>query len=256
MAAWDPSTYLRFADERTRPAADLAARIAVDSPAMVVDLGCGPGNSTEVLRRRWPGAVVLGLDSSAEMIAAARAARPEGPWLHASIDDWRPATRYDVVFANATLHWLPDHGPLVTRLFGWVAAGGALAFQIPSADHPPVRRFVHEIAREGPWAARMAAPLAALTMEPPAFYYDHLCARARALDIWETEYVHVLESSDGIIDWIAATGLRPFLEVLSRPEEVDAFVARLRERVVAAYPTRPDGRVLFPFKRTFVIAYA
>jgi trans-aconitate 2-methyltransferase len=255
MGSWDPSGYMRFGDERTRPSIDLASRIAVESPLSVIDLGCGPGNSTRILQGRWPSASVTGLDSSAQMIAVAREEHPDGDWIHSAIEDWRPDAAFDIVFSNAALQWLPDHGPLVERLFGHVAAGGALAFQVPSADYALVRVLIHKIALDGPWAPRMAGPLGALTMEPPSFYYDHLAPGARALDIWETEYFHVMDSPSAIVDWIASTGLRPFLDVLESDGESDQFVARLQERVRQSYPTRTDGRVLFPFKRTFVIAY-
>lgn len=255
MSPWDPGGYMRFGDERTRPSIDLASRIAVESPSSVIDLGCGPGNSTRALQQRWPSAHVTGLDSSAQMIDTARQEHPDGEWVLSAIEEWRPAAAVDIVFSNAALQWLPGHGPLVERLFGHVSPGGALAFQIPSADYALVRTLIHEIALDGPWAPRMAGPLGALTMEPPSFYYDHLAPAARALDIWETEYFHVMDSPSAIVDWIASTGLRPFLDVLEPDGESDRFVARLRERVSQSFPARTDGRVLFPFKRTFVIAY-
>jgi len=246
---------MRFGDERTRPSVDLVSRIAIESPASVIDLGCGPGNSTRVLRQRWPSARVTGLDSSAQMIDAARRQDPDGDWILSPIEEWRPAQAFDVVFSNAALQWLPDHGPLVERLFGHVSPGGALGFQIPSPNYALVRSLIHEIALEGQWKSRMAGPLGALTMESTGFYYDHLARAARAIDIWETEYVHVMASPTAIVDWIATTGLRPFLDVLDSQGESEEFVARLRERVGRCYSTRTDGRVLFPFKRTFVIAY-
>ncbi len=254
MSSWDPNGYLRFADERTRPAADLAARIALADPASVIDLGCGPGNSTQVLRERWPGARVTGLDSAAEMIDSARSTFPAAEWLLGDIAAWSADGNYDVVFSNAALQWVPDHGPLIGRLFAAVAPGGALAFQIPSTQFALVRSLIHEIAVEGPWATRMSGPLGALTMEPPEFYYDRLAPLARSLDIWETEYVHRLDSPQAVVEWIASTGLRPFLEVLDEPEAA-SFKGELVNRAEAAYPRRVDGRVLFPFRRTFVIAY-
>lgn len=255
MSSWDPGGYMRFGDERTRASIDLASRIAIESPSSVIDLGCGPGNSTRTLQQRWPCARVTGLDSSAQMIDSARREYPEGDWVLSAIEDWRPASAFDVVFSNAAIQWLPDHGPLVERLFGSVSSGGALAFQIPSAEHALVRTLIHEIALDAEWAPRMAGPLGALTMESPSFYYDHLAPAARALDIWETEYSHVMDSPSAIVDWIASTGLRPFLDVLEPDGESERFVTRLHERVSQSYPTRVDGRVLFPFKRTFVIAY-
>lgn len=256
MDGWDPDAYLRFGDERTRPSADLASRIALEAPASAVDLGCGPGNSTAVLKSRWPAARVVGLDSSPAMIEAARANCPDDEWLVADIATWEPDARLDLVFSNAALQWIPDHGRLVTRLFGRVSDGGALAFQVPSANYALVRTLIHEIALEEPWAPRMSGPLSALTMESPGFYYDRLAPLARSVDVWETDYIHVMEDAPAIVAWISSTGLRPFLDALESEEERAAFRDRLLERVAQGYPPQADGRVLFPFRRTFVIAYA
>jgi len=253
---WDPGGYLTFAEERTRPSHDLVARIAVPAPATVVDLGCGPGNGTEVLARRWPSARVVGVDHSPEMIEAARAAYPAREWILGGIESWAPDTPVDVVFSNAALQWLPDHRPLVQRLFGRVARGGALAFQVPSADYALVRRLIVEVAGSGPWAARMTGPLMALTMAPASSYYDWLAPLASRVDLWETEYHHVLGSPDEAVAWMSSTGLRPFLAVLDGPDDTRAFTEQLLVRTREAYPRRADGKVLFPFKRTFVIAYA
>lgn len=255
MDSWSPGEYLRFADERTRPSVDLASRIAVERPASVIDLGCGPGNSTRVLRQRWPEAHVIGLDSSRQMIDAARAEEPSEEWIVSGIEDWTPSAQFDVVFSNAALQWLPEHGPLVERLFQAVAPGGALGFQIPSATFAAVRDLIHIVALDGPWTPRMAGPLGELTMESPAAYYDSLSSHARAVDIWETEYFHVMDSAPAIVEWMASTGLRPFLAALESEDENQEFVTRLNEMVREAYPPQRDGRVLFPFKRTFVVAY-
>jgi trans-aconitate 2-methyltransferase len=255
MNPWNPGEYLRFGDERTQPSIDLVARIDVDDPATIVDLGCGPGNSTAVLRRRWPRARTTGVDVSPEMIATAQESDPTVTWTMSRIETWRPAGRVGVVFANASLQWVRDHGTLVPRLFGYAAPGGALAFQVPSAQFAIVRTLIHDIAREGPWASKMADPLTEMTLESPGFYYDCLASAARAVDIWETEYCHVMPAPSAIVDWMAATGLRPFLRVLD-PSETTAFLDELHRRVAQAYPRQRDGRVLFPFRRTFVIAYA
>lgn len=252
---WNAEHYLQFEDERTRPAADLIARIDLSQPASIVDLGCGPGNSTQLLRQRWPHAHVLGLDSSAEMAASARSTYPDGDWFEADIETWSPDGTFDLVFSNAALQWLPNHAKLVRRLFGFVSTGGALAFQIPSDVYSPVRTFIHEIADDFGWRDRMVVPLGALTMESPAAYYDALAASARVLDVWETEYNHVMEGPRAIVEWISSTGLRPFLAVLN-PDEQAEFVSRLQVKVESGYEIRADGRVLFPFRRLFVIAYA
>jgi trans-aconitate 2-methyltransferase len=237
MSTWNAQHYLKFGDERTRPAADLVARIRLEAPRDIVDLGCGPGNSTQALRARWPDANICGVDNSPAMIDTARQKYPGQEWILADVADWSADKPLDLVFSNAALQWLRNHQVLIPRLFSLVAEGGALAFQIPS------RRD------------RMAAPRSSLTMEYPPVYYDLLAEHASALDIWETEYFHVLESSDAIIDWMSSTGLRPFLAVLTEESEKQRFLSLLRARVADSYPQQVDGKVLFPFRRTFVIAY-
>ena len=256
MTPWDPHQYLQFGDERTRPSVELAARIAVDAPKTIIDLGCGPGNSTQVLRRRWPAARVYGLDNSPEMIAAAQKAYPGQEWVLGHIEDWSAREPHDVVFSNAALQWTRNHAPLVQHLFRQVAPGGALAFQIPSGAFSPVRSFIHEIASREAWADRMGEALAALTMEEPHVYYDALAPAAKSVDLWETEYHHVMESPAAIVQWMSGTGLRPFLKALDTEADQEHFVALLTQRVKESYPLRSDGRVLFPFRRTLVIAYA
>ena len=254
--AWDPDTYLRFGDERTRPASELAARVAVETPKTVIDLGCGPGNSTQVVRRRWPDAQVVGLDSSGSMIAAAARAYPDQQWVQGDIADWTCAEPCDLIFSNAALQWLPGHAGLVRRLFEQVADGGALAFQIPSGRYSPVRVLMREVAADEAWRSRMEPAQNALTIEEPHVYYDALAPIARSIDMWETEYYHVLSSAAAAVEWMSATGLRPYLEALDSDAERKRFLEKLTARAEAAYTGRSDGRVLFPFRRLFVIAYA
>jgi trans-aconitate 2-methyltransferase len=221
----------------------------------VTDIGCGPGNSTELLWLRWPDAHVVGIDNSLEMIAAATSAFPNRDWIHGDVRNWNPSSPSDLVYSNAALQWLPHHEELVRDLFNSVAKGGALAFQIPSASYPLVRQFIFDISRASNWDQRMIHPRTVLTMETPAFYYDVLAAEAVSLDIWETEYMHVMNSKSAIVDWIASTGLRMFLAALDNDAERQAFTIELQRRVDEAYDERSDGKVLFPFRRTFVIAY-
>jgi trans-aconitate 2-methyltransferase len=253
--AWDASDYLRFGDERTRPSVDLVARIDVSSPARIIDLGCGPGNSTRVLHERWPEARITGLDSSPEMIEAARESGSRTEWVLGDAASWRAEEPFDVVFSNAALQWMPDHAALVRRLLDQVAQGGALAFQIPSDRYALVRNLIDDVADDLAWRERMSGPRSSLTMQAPAFYYDALVGSAARLDIWETEYSHVLESPEAIVEWISSTGLHPFLDALDTEAERELFSEMLTERVVEGYPRRVDGKVLFPFRRLFVIAY-
>lgn len=255
MIKWNASHYLRYGTERTRAAADLLARINLRTPHNIVDIGCGPGNSTALLWRRWPESKVVGIDNSTEMITAARETHPDRQWLQCDASQWNPTTTFALIFSNAALMWLPEHENLVQRLFSKVAPGGALAFQIPSANYAMVRRLIFDISHAAQWEEKMHSPRSLLTMESPAFYYDTLVADASSLDIWETEYMHVMDSHMAIVDWIRSTGLRPFLEALDTEAQRQTFTNELYQRVTTAYELRLDGKVLFPFRRTFVIAY-
>jgi trans-aconitate 2-methyltransferase len=253
--AWDAAHYLKFGTERTRPAHDLAGRIEVEAARRVVDVGCGPGNSTQVLRARWPEAEILGIDSSPEMIATARERYPDQDWLLADAATWNTPEPFDVVFSNAALQWIPNHAALISGLFNHVGPSGALAVQIPSYSRLPVRMHIHEISEDPTWSHRMEAARSRLTMESPEFYYDVLAPTAERMDVWETEYFHVMPDAGAIVDWISSTGLRPFLDALESAADRERFVGRLKSRVAESYPVRNDGKVLFPFKRLFVIAY-
>ncbi len=255
MTNWDAGLYLKFGAERTRPAIDLAARIELAAPARVVDLGCGPGNSTAVLRRRWPAAEITGVDNSPEMIAAAQQADPAGRWVAADYTSWSDGRPFDVVFANASLQWVPDHAALIPRLFGLVAPGGALAAQIPAHFESPLHRLILEIAKRPGWRGDPAKGEAAMTVERPGFYYDVLAPLAARLDLWVTEYWHVVENPPAIVTWIRGSGLRPFLQACADDAERAEFERQLLLGVEREYPPQADGRVLFPFRRLFLVAY-
>jgi trans-aconitate 2-methyltransferase len=255
MSAWKPNLYLQFANERTQPSIDLVSRVNVDRPRRVVDLGCGPGNSTEIVRQRWPEAQVAGLDNSPEMLAVAREKYPDQQWILADAASWQAEAPVDVVFSNAALQWVPDHARLMPHLFAQVAPGGALAFQIPSRLYSPTHQLIVEVACEAEWRTHTAAAREAFTMEHPDFYYDVLAGDAARVDMWETEYYHVMADAHAIMAWITGAALRPFVDALPDDEARERFVERVTERVVAAYPPRRNGRVLFPFRRLFVVAY-
>lgn len=255
MEPWNVANYLKFAGERTRAAVDLAARIQIEAPASIVDLGCGPGNSTQVLKNLWPASEILGVDSSPEMIAEASRLYPDQQWQLGDISEYRPGTPVNLVFSNAALQWVGDHASLLSHIWSYIALDGVLAFQIPSSTFATVRRLIYEVSEDSVWTSRMANARAALTMESPGFYYDVLAAAAAKLDMWETEYLHVMESHEQIITWISSTGLKPFLSALDSIQERELFVDKLRDRVVTSYKLQRDRKVLFPFRRTFVVAY-
>lgn len=255
MPSWNAQQYLEFADERTQPCRDLVARVALDNPHRIVDLGCGPGNSTQVLAKRWPGSQILGLDSSAEMIASAKQAYPGMEWQVADISSWSSATPCDLLFANAALQWVPDHAALFPRLLSQVAAGGALAVQVPANLDAPAHRRMRELAASPAWRDHFPGLVREWFVHEPEFYFDWLAPLSRRVDLWITEYLHVLPGPAGIVEWYKGTGLRPFLDLLKESADREKFLDDYLNLVEIDYPRRPNGQVLFPFRRLFVIAY-
>ena len=255
MPQWDAEVYLKFAAERTRPSMDLIQRIELTDPRSIIDLGCGPGNSTEALRLRWPAASVIGLDNSPQMIETAKQGHPEGAWVVGDAGQWKADEPFDLVFANAVLHWIPGHARLCRHLLDQLAPGGALAVQVPAHYDSPLHLEILEVSKDPTWNGRMEAARKALTNEPPTFYYDVLQSVASRLDLWETTYYHQLAGPEAVVEWFRGTGLRPFLEVLSSDRERKRFERMLAERYTKAYPRRAGGKILFPFRRLFFIAY-
>lgn len=253
MVAWSPSQYLRFEDERTRPAAELLARVPLDHPRRILDVGCGPGNSTELLALRYPQAEVLGIDSSPEMIAAARKRMPAAEFRVADIADYRPAAPPDLIFANAVFQWVPRHLDIVARLLAASPEGGAVALQVPDNRDEPTHMLMAAVARGGRWRERFAEPIARDPIPTPATYYDRLRPFASTIDVWHTTYYHVLADAAAIVQWVMGTGLRPWLDRLG-PEERADYLAAYTERVAESYPPLVDGRVMLRFPRLFVVA--
>jgi trans-aconitate 2-methyltransferase len=253
VSGWNPDAYLKFEDERTRPSIDLAGRIRLEDPASIVDLGCGPGNSTRILRERWPRARIVGLDNSPEMIEKARSDRPGGEWTLADAGTWSPDVRFDLVFSNATLQWIPGHETLIPRLFD--RAAGALAVQVPANGGSPLHQALLAAARSPRWRSATAGCADLITYRDAEFYYDVLSGLSARIELWRTEYLHVLEGRRGLVEWYASTGMRPYLERLGVETERAAFTEAVLKGCEDAYPLRPDGRVLFPFRRLFFIAY-
>jgi trans-aconitate 2-methyltransferase len=249
---WNPGTYLAFADQRTRPAADLLARVPAENPARVIDLGCGPGNSTGLLAARWPHARLEGLDSSAEMLAQARAGGVPADWVLADLARWTPAAPYDVIFSNATLQWVPDQDALLPRLMSFVKPGGVFAFQVPVNFNAPSHVLLWETAADPRWKEKLTG-IPETERGVPALYYDILKPQASALDIWQTEYLQVMDGDDAVYRWISGTALRPYVQALEGAERA-AFITDYKAKLNAAYPRRADGSTLFPFQRLFVVA--
>ncbi|MCB1489057.1 MAG: trans-aconitate 2-methyltransferase [Bauldia sp.] len=250
---WSPGQYLKFEDERSRPAAELLARVPVEDPRRVADIGCGPGNSTALLKARYPEAGIIGIDTSAEMLAAARTRLPEVDFIEAPAESWTPPEPFDVIYGNAVFQWVPRHLDTLERLLRSCRPGGALAMQVPDNRGEPTHLLMDEVAREGPWQERFTTPIARETIPPPSTYYDRLKPHASSVDIWHVAYNHILDGPVAIVEWVKGTGLRPYLDRLE-PTEREAYLADYTARIAAAYPPLVDGRVMLRFPRLFVVA--
>ncbi len=253
--AWNPSQYLAFAGPRMQPAIDLLGRIPQESPASVVDLGCGPGNITPLLRQRWPDARILGLDNSDTMLTRARAACPDELFEFTDITAWNPATHYDVIFSNAALQWVEGHDTLFPRLLDQVAPGGTLAIQIPRNNDAPSHRLIDEVIDNGPWRELLAPVRDANPTQKPEWYRNLLVTQAKNLDIWETEYLQVLDGDNPVAEYTKGSQLTRYLGKMDAPWQGE-FESQYRALVAKAYPPEADGKTLFPFRRLFIVASA
>jgi trans-aconitate 2-methyltransferase len=261
---WDPRQYALFGGHRGRPFADLLGRVGASSPRLVVDLGCGDGPLTMGLAGRWPDARIVGVDSSAEMLAAARGhdVRSRVEWVQARVEDWQPESLggpVDVLLTNATLQWVPGHLDLIP---GWVdalAPDGWFAMQVPANFDAPSHVLMREVAARHPRAADLAPGLErAVAVAKPGTYLGALAALGLAVDVWETTYQHVLDPDGAqrspVLEWVRGTGLRPVLEVLTEDDERDTFLQDYVLELEKAYPRQPFG-VAFPFSRIFAVGH-
>ena len=249
---WSAKQYSAFENERTRPVRDLVAALPASAVRSAVDLGCGPGNSTEVLAARYPDATVSGLDSSEDMVLAARKRLPQLSFEVADIGTWSPSQRYDVILANASLQWLPDHATLYPRLTSMLAEGGSLAIQTPDNIEEPAHRLAREVAASGPWAGKIGE-VTHLPRHSASFYYELLQAHCSRVDVWRTTYFHPLAGPAAIVEWFKGTALLPYMAPLDAGER-EVFLARYLEEITKAYPALADGTVLLPFPRLFIVA--
>lgn len=256
--SWQAAQYLKFEDERTRPAKNLLAELPLDVPRLAVDLavdlGCGPGNSTELVAARFPSARVIGVDSAPDMLRAARARLAGLDFVEADVATWRPEAPVDLFFANAVFQWVPDHLAVLDALMDHLNPGGVLAVQMPDNLGEPSHLLMEETARSDAFADAYAGhtlrrpPLAA-----PRVYVERLAEKSARVEVWHTIYQHRLADAAAIVEWVKGTGLRPYLELLPAARRAD-FLAAYTARIAAAYPPLACGGVLLPFPRLFLVA--
>lgn len=253
MSDWNPSLYLRFGEGRSRPARDLVGRLADAEPRRILDIGCGPGNSTALLAERWPDADITGIDNSAAMLRKAKEDHPGLAWLERDAGgDLSDLGLFDLVFSNAAFQWIPDHDGLLPRLFALLAPGGRVAVQVPDNHDSAVHEALRELLRDSRWDTALPGARG-VSCETPETWYGRLSRSTERIELWRTEYYHVMESPDEILEWSRGTMLRPYLEKLSE-EAGTEFVAAMGERIRTSYPQQADGKVLFRFRRLFFIA--
>lgn len=252
---WSPRQYLKFEDERTRPARDLLLAVPAARVQAASDLGCGPGNSTALLAERYPEARIVGVDNSPDMIAAAQKRLPDAAFRLAAIEAWDEPGPWDLLFANASLQWVGDHGRLLPRLMERLAPGGSLAIQLPDNLGEPCQTAMGEAARRAPFAAKLENAARARTrIENEAWHYALLEPLSSRVDIWRTTYYHLLAGGvDAIVEWLKGTGLIPFLKPLTE-EEKAAYLAAYRDELAKSYKPLADGAVILPFPRLFIVA--
>jgi trans-aconitate 2-methyltransferase len=254
MEDWSARQYLKFEDERTRPPRDLLAQVPLQNPRLIVDLGCGPGNSTELLVARFPQAQVIGLDSSPDMLRKAHDRLPNCKFVQGDIATWKPEPNTELIFSNAVLQWLPDHQPVMGHLLEALPPGGVLAVQMPDNTREPGLVFQREVGESGPWRDHPEIKAAARKdLPPPEAYYDLLKPVCSRIDIWHSVYNHVMPSAQAITEWFKGSSLQSFLSPLDAAAR-EQFLAAYTAKIVGAYKPRFDGKVLLRFPRLFIIA--
>ncbi|TFG61605.1 MAG: methyltransferase domain-containing protein [Spirochaetales bacterium] len=253
---WNPEQYLAYAGERTQPSIDLVSRInSVKPPALIADIGCGPGNSSLAIKQRWPDSELVGVDKSPAMIEKAKQDYPGQEWILSDVMNFTYNRKFDIVFSNAVIQWIPDHKNLFEKFFSLLSVGGIIAVQLPLFRDMELGMIISSVSRRSRWKKAMEGCAELFTYHDAGFYYDLLSEKLLKIDMWITDYIHVLPSHRGILDWIKTTGLKPYLDRLPDEQDRLSFGDEVLEDIKARYPLQADGKALLPFKRLFFIGY-
>jgi trans-aconitate 2-methyltransferase len=252
---WNPNLYLKFGKERIQPTIDLVNKIDFNNPQKIIDIGCGPGNSTQVLSEKWPEAKITGIDNSEAMIEKAQKDLPLLNWklMDAGKDDINE--KYDIVFSNATIQWIPNHAELLLKFSKIMTENGIIALQIPQFLEMPISKSIARVAEDKMWAARTQKINNYFTIHHYSYYYNELSKLFGKIEMWETHYMHIMDSHQSILDMIASTGLRPYLATLESEKDQEDFKNSVLEKIRTDYPEQENGKVIFPFQRLFFIAH-
>jgi trans-aconitate 2-methyltransferase len=255
MKDWNPDKYLLFKNERTQPAIDLVEKINLNNPKNVIDIGCGPGNSTQILVNKWPNCNVVGLDSSKSMIEKAKNDYPNQTWIHGKAENIPDDERYSLVFSNASLQWMDEHEMLIPRLWNVVDDNGVFAAQIPNFENMPVNFAINDVLKKKKWNNCIRNNIWNKQLRKLNYYYEILSKYTDEITLWETHYYHIMESTKGIIDFVHSTALRPYLEQVETENEKQEFLNEVIDGCKKHYKKQSNNKVLFPFQRMFIIAY-
>jgi trans-aconitate 2-methyltransferase len=253
MMVWDPKTYLRYNAERTQAARDLVSRIQLVKPMRILDLGCGPGNSTQVLKESYPEAMVEGIDSSDEMLAKAKEDFPKGTWTLGDVRKLEYPNRFDILFSNAVIHWIPNHEEVMKHWMDFINPKGALAIQVPSNHHSPIMTEIYKMSKELKWKEYFHDTVDPLFYKEARDIYPFVSTLSSLFTIWETTYFYPMKSHKEIITWYRGAGLRPYLQAIPNDPTKEEFENELLERITPSYPIESNKMILFPFKRLFII---
>ncbi len=255
MTAWNPKLYLQFDRERELPCRDLISRLRLKSFRNITDLGCGPGNSTALLRAAFPDAKITGVDASPEMLIAARQRLASAAFSPGNIQSWKPEEPVDLIFSNAALQWVDYHKALFPRLLSSVKPGGYLAVQMPYRDESsPISRVLRAVENHDRWAAYFRQPVRTWSVQEPAAYYNWLCDRSDQIDIWLADYYHPLPDARDVIDWYRGTSLQPYMAALPSEQQRQEMLQFCYDAIREMYAVQMDGKIMFGIRRLFVIA--